>query len=141
MKKIIILLTAVIATFFISCKSFDSKPIEPHIIGTAYLNYDAKSGLCYAEIDSIQYTVPEVTILNNNLKGGKTQQMPAVDGMQVTIYTSPYRTGIQAVVGEQTEEQIEELNKTNTGLGISLCILLGMCVIVVSIAGCFSHKK
>ncbi|MBO7556172.1 MAG: hypothetical protein J6T72_02100 [Alphaproteobacteria bacterium] len=130
MKKVIILV-AVLATIFSSCSRFDSKPVEPHIIGVSNLQYDAKSGLYYCVIDSMQYTVSEVTIPDESPRTySKTQPMAAVEGMKVTIFTTPHHNGVQAVVGEQSEEQIEEMYKENHTFYI---VFLGLMIIWVII--------
>jgi hypothetical protein len=113
MKRLIILV-AVLATFFSGCSWFDSKPVEPHIIGVSYLQYDAKSGLHYCVVDSMQYTVSQVTIPDEKMRShSRSQEMAAVEGMKVTIFTTPQHTGVQAVAGEQTEAQIEEMYREN----------------------------
>ncbi len=131
MKKIIILLVAVLATGFISCKRLDSKPLEVDVIGTGYVHYNAKTGLHYVVIDSVQYTVTEVTVSDKDMPFmPPAQQLVAADGMLVTIFTSPNFAETRAVVGEQTKEQIEELYQTN---GMILIIFAVFLIIVAMI--------
>ena len=129
-KLLLFLLTAVLATSF-GCSRFDSKPIEPHIIGVSNLQYDKRSGLYYCVVDSMQYTVSEVTIPDNSMRTfSKTQPMAAAEGMKVTIFTTPHHNGVQAVVGEQNEAQIEEMYKENHTFYI---VFLGLVIIWVII--------
>ena len=64
---------------------------------------------------------------------GSTQEMEPVYGMLVTIFTSQNMTGIQAVTGEQSIEQIEELYHTNCTGGVILCGFLILSIIMVAI--------
>ncbi|MBO7556171.1 MAG: hypothetical protein J6T72_02095 [Alphaproteobacteria bacterium] len=113
MKRIIFVL-AILATFFTGCSWFDSKPINPKIIGVSYLQYDARLGNHYCVVDSTRYIVSEVTIPDKSSRSSSApQQMAAVEGMKITIFTTQYRSGVQAVAGEQTEAQIEEIYKEN----------------------------
>lgn len=111
--KLLFLMMVVMVTF-VSCSWFVSDPIEPNILGVVNLHYDAKSDLCYATVDTIQYTVATVTVPDRNPRSySKTQKLQPVDGMKVTIFTSPRFTGIQAVLGEQDVDEIEALYREN----------------------------
>ncbi len=133
MKKLVFVLMAALSVALTGCSWFDSKPIEPHILGTANLQYETKSGTWYVVIDSAQYTVANVTIREQNPRSiGKTQDIAPVDGMLVTVFTSPKMTGIKAVVGEQSVDDIEELYRTNDAGVIMVFGLLLLCVIGVS---------
>ena len=123
---------AVIAVLFSSCSWFDSKPINPKIIGVSYLQYDAKSGNHYCVVDSTRYIVSEVTIPDKSSRSSSApQQMAAVEGMKITIFTTQYRSGVQAVAGEQTEAQIEEIYKENYTFNIVFWGLISIWVIVL----------
>ena len=134
MKKLVFALIAALSVALTGCSAFDSEPIEPKIIGTGNLQYETKSGTWFVVVDSTQYTVANVTILDNNPRSyGKTQNVEPVEGMLVTIFTSPRKTGVQAVTGKQSIEQIEELYHTNSTTGVILLGLLLLCVLGIAI--------
>ncbi len=133
MKKIIIASIVMLGMTLTSCSWFDSEPIEPNIIGSGNVQYEAKSGTWFVVIDSIQYTVANVTISDHNPRTiGKTQNVEPVEGMLVTVFTSPHKTGVQAVTGKQSTEQIEELYYTNSTTGVILSGLLLLCVLGIA---------
>ena len=139
MKKLIFVLIAALSVALTGCSAFDSEPIEPNIIGTGNLQYEAKSGTWFVVVDSTQYTVATVTILDNNPHSyGKTQNVEPVEGMLVTVFTSPRMNGIQAVTGRQSIEQIEELYHNNETVVIVVFGLLLLCVLGI---GAFSRTK
>ena len=139
MKKIIFVLIATLSVALTGCSVFDSEPIEPNIIGTGNLQYEMKSGTWFVVVDSTQYTVATVTILDNNPHSyGKTQDVEPVEGMLVTVFTSPRMTGVQAVAGNQSVEQIEELYHRNSTSGVILLGLLLLCVLGI---GAFPRTK
>lgn len=118
MKKLIFMLIAALSVALTGCSAFDSDPIKPKIIGTGNLQYEAKSGTWFVVVDSTQYTVAE------------TQSSEPVEGMLVTIFTSPRRTGVQAVNGKQSVEQIEELYHRNyTFLTVIAVMCLGLVLV------------
>ena len=134
MKKLVFALIAALSVALTGCSAFDSEPIEPNIIGTGNLQYEAKSGTWFVVVDSTQYTVATVTILDNNPHSyGKTQDVEPVEGMLVTVFTSPRMNGIQAVTGKQSVEQIEELYYTNSTTGVVLLGLLLFCVLGIAL--------
>ena len=134
MKKLVFALIAALSVALTGCSAFDSEPIEPKIIGTGNLQYEAKSGTWFVVVDSTQYTVTTVTILDNNPHSyGKTQNVEPVEGMLVTVFTSPHMNGIQAVTGRQSIEQIEELYHTNSTTGVILLGLLLLCVLGIAL--------
>ncbi len=134
MKKLVFALIAALSVALTGCSAFESEPIEPNIIGTGNLQYKAKSGTWFVVVDSTQYTVATVTILDNNPHSyGKTQNVEPVEGMLVTVFTSPRMNGIQAVTGRQSIEQIEELYHTDeTGVVVVFGLLL-LCVLGIAI--------
>jgi len=134
MKKLVFALIATLSVALTGCSAFDSEPIEPKIIGTGNLQYEVKSGTWFVVVDSTQYTVATVTILDNNPHSyGKTQNVEPVEGMLVTVFTSPRKTGVQAVTGRKTAEQIEELYHTNSTTGVILLGLLLLCVFGIAL--------
>ena len=139
MKKLFFMLSIMFSMILTSCSAFESEPIEPKIIGTGNLQYEAKSGTWFVVVDSTQYTVATVTILDNNPHSyGKTQDVEPVEGMLVTVFTSPRMTGVQAVAGNQSVEQIEELYHRNSTSGVILLGLLLLCVLGI---GAFPRTK
>lgn len=126
MKKLVFALIAALSVALTGCSAFDSEPIEPKIIGTGNLQYEAKSGTWFVIVDSTQYTVANVTIPDHNPRSfSKTQNVEPVEGMLVTVFTSQRMNGIQAVTGRQSAEQIEELYHTNsTGMVIVFGIII-----------------
>ena len=134
MKKLVFALIAALSVALTSCSAFESEPIEPNIIGTGNLQYEAKSGTWFVVVDSTQYTVATVTILDNNPHSyGKTQNVEPVEGMLVTVFTSPRMNGIQAVTGRQSIEQIEELYHTDETVVVVVFGLLLLCVLGIAI--------
>ena len=125
MKKFVFMLIAMFSVVVTACSTFDSDPIEPKIIGTGNLQYEAKTGTWFVVIDSTQYTITNVTIPNHNPRTGHTQDINPVEGMLVTVFTSHRMKGLQAVTGEQSIKQIEEFYHTNaTGVVVVFGILL-----------------
>lgn len=130
MKKIVFMLIAMFGVVLTACSAFDSKLIEPKIIGTGNLQYEAKSGTWFVVIDSTQYTIACVTMPDHNPRtSSNTQDIDPVEGMLVTVFTSQSMKGPQAVIGRQSVEQIEELYHTNsTGFYVVFGVLM-LCVI------------
>jgi hypothetical protein len=64
MKKLVFALIAALSVALTSCSWFDSEPIEPKIIGTGNLQYEAKSGTWFVVVDSTQYTVAKHRVLS-----------------------------------------------------------------------------
>jgi hypothetical protein len=136
MKKIIFLLIAILSITLTGCKWFDSPPIEPDIIGTAPVQYDAEHGIWYVTIDTVRYTITKVTINAPNIHPAPLDIDP-VEGMIVTIFTSPRKNGIQAVDGTKTVENIEKMYYENhTAITI---ILIGLALCIICIV--YAHRK
>ena len=107
---------------------FDSKPINPNIIGTSDLQYDSKSQLYYVSIDSMQYIVTKVV--------SAAQTLHPIEGMYVTVFTTHAYRGIQAVLGKVSGDEIEKLyfqDGRNLVIGIveMLMLLLSVALYVV----------
>ena len=133
MKKLIFMLIAMLSVALASCSWFDSDPIKPNIIGTGNLQYEAKSGTWFVVIDSTQYTVANVTLPERNPRSvGEPQSVEPVEGMLVTVFTSPRMTGVQAVTGKQSAEQLEELYRTNSTFVLVIFGVFLLCVIGVT---------
>lgn len=136
MKNFIFMSLAALVLNLTGCSFLDSAPVDPKIIGNGMVRYDTQSGLWFAVIDSMEYVIAEVTIPENDPHSySTTQTIQPVEGMQVTLFTSPHKTGIQAVPGKQSEEQIEKLYHQNgTGAMIfGLLLILGICSLAISI--------
>ena len=128
------MLSIMFSMILTSCSWFDSDPIEPNIIGSGNLQYEMKSGTWFVVVDSTQYTVATVTILDNNPHSyGKTQNVEPVEGMLVTVFTSPRMNGIQAVTGRQSIKQIEELYHTDETVVVFVFGLLLLCVLGIAL--------
>lgn len=125
MKKFVFMLIAMFSVVVTACSTFDSDPIEPKIIGTGNLQYEAKTGTWFVVIDSTQYTITSVTIPGHNPRTIGHTDINPVEGMLVTVFTSHSMKGLQAVTGEQSVKQIEEFYHTNyTGVLVVFGILL-----------------
>lgn len=134
MKKLILGLIAALSVVLTGCSAFDSEPVEPKIIGSGNVQYDAVEGIWFTEIGTTRYALTKVTIpANNSRKIGKTQDVEPVEGMVVTLFTSPRKNGIQAVTGQQSVEQIEELYRTNSTVAVILLSLLLLCVLGIAL--------
>lgn len=130
MKKLLVVLIAALSVVFTGCSAFDSEQVEPNIIGSGNLQYEEKSDTWFVCINSTQYTITNVTIPDHNPRAfNKTQKIAPVEGMLVTVFTSPRKTGMQAVTGKQSAEQIEELYHTNSFGVLIICGLLAVCII------------
>ena len=116
-----------------SCSWFDSDPIEPNILGVGNLQQGVGC-VWFVVIDTSQYTVSNVTIPDNNLRSfSKTQVIDPVEGMLVTIFTSPRKAGVQAVVGRQSAEEIEGLYHTNSTSWVTSIAIIALCVVLMAI--------
>ena len=125
MKTFVFMLIAMFSVVVTACSTFDSDPIEPKIIGTGNLQYEAKTGTWFVVIDSTQYTITSVTIPGHNPRTIGHTDINPVEGMLVTVFTSHSMKGLQAVTGEQSVKQIEEFYHTNyTGVLVVFGILL-----------------
>lgn len=132
MKKLALLFCVLLSMTLTSCSFFDSKPINPQIIGSGNLQYDSGNGLWSVVIDSVRYSVATVTMKDGNSLSPKvTREITPVDNMYVTIFTSEQLTGLQAVGGKQSAEQIEALYHTNSTVVIILFGLMGLCIILL----------
>lgn len=139
--KLLFLMMVVLVTF-VSCSCFVSDPVKPKILGVVYLHHDSKSDLCYATVDTIQYTVTTVTIPDRNPRSySKTQELQPVDGMKVTIFTSPKFKGVQAVLGDQDEDEIEAMYRENYVGLVILFVVFAAFLIAVIIEGIGKRRK
>lgn len=135
MKKLIFVLIVALSVTLTGCSAFDSAPIEPEIIGSANLQYDAVDDIWYVKIGSIMYSITEVTIPNNNPRiSASVQNIAPIEGMLVTLFTSPSMTGIQAVEGRHNAQQIEDIYRENYGWGIAAILTLFLiCIVALAI--------
>jgi hypothetical protein len=126
MKKLVLfMLIATLGVALTSCSCFDSQPVNPQIIGYGYLQYDAEKDLHYVTIDSVSFIIDEVTIPDSNTRTASvTQDIDAVDGMAVTIFTYSRSEDIKAVAGNQTVEEIEDLYRENYSFTVFFMVLV-----------------
>lgn len=115
MKKLFFcVLTIAFSAVLTGCVSFESKPINPTIIGVGRMSYDANSDVYFVPIDSTNYPITKYTIPNRDMRiVSATEDIEPVEGVLVTVYTSPKQDGIQAVKGNLSVEQIEKLYHVN----------------------------
>lgn len=138
--KLLFLMMVVLMTF-VSCSYFVSEPVNPKILGVVNLQCDAKSDRCYATVDSVQYTVVAVAVPDRNPRSySKTQRLRPVEGMKVTIFTSPKFTSVQAVLGDQDEDEIEALYKENY-IGLVIVFVLIAVFLIASVITTINDKK
>lgn len=110
MKKIIIFAVVIFAAIaFTSCKS---DPVDPYIIGTGVIKENLEG--YYVTIGMEKWPVTSVTALKvKEREYSRAEEIVPVKGLLVTVFTSDNYAGVQAVLGEQNEEQIEALYYTN----------------------------
>ncbi len=141
MKKLVFMLMAALSVALTSCSWLDSKPIEPDIIGTGNVQYDAVEGIWFTEIDSIRYIVTRVTIPNTNQRlAGPIQEIAPVEGMYVTLFTSPRMKGTQAVAGRQSMWQIEDIYYVNYSIGM-IAILIPLLICLIGFIFCYKSDQ
>lgn len=115
-NKILLLLTSLVTLLMSGCSWFDSDPIEPEIIGIGHVKLNPQNNLYVVELDSISYIVDKVVELDRSPRSvSKTQELPPVDGMEVTVFKDK-NDHVIYVYGRRNEAQIEELYHTNSTL-------------------------
>ena len=116
-----------------SCSWFDSEPIEPDIIGVGHIKFNSQSNLYVVELDTVSYIVDKVVERDRNIRSvDKTQNLPPVDGMEVTVFRD--KNGhIVCVYGRKDEAQIEELYHTNSTAFFVIVVFafVGMIIILL----------
>ncbi|MBQ8482621.1 MAG: hypothetical protein IJ532_08865 [Alphaproteobacteria bacterium] len=126
MKKLVFMLIAALSVALTGCSAFESKPIEPKIIGTTFLQED--KGLIFAEFDSVRYAP---TIIYTGEKAGRDaveMKVKPFVGMQVTVFTSNIHQEPVFFVGKATVKQIEKYYEVNYIFSI---IIVGTLLMVV----------
>ena len=110
MKRIIVFAAFIIAAVaFSSCKS---KTVDPYIIGTGVIK-ETPEGY-YVTIGMEKWPVTFITAQKmKETEFSKSKKIAPVEGVMVTVFTSDNYKGVQAVLGEQSEEQIEALYYAN----------------------------
>ena len=133
------MLSIMFSMILTSCSAFDSDPIEPNIIGSGNLHYEAKSGTWFVVVASTRYTVANVSIPDPEpYVMRKIRSIEPVDGMLVTVFTSPHMKGIQGIVGKQSIKQIEELYRSTASemrivFIFFICIAFGLvCIMAIA---------
>ncbi len=133
MKKIIIFAVVIFAAIaFTSC---ESKPVDPYIIGSGTVKKNLDG--FYVTVGMEKWPISEVTALKvKDAPHSRAEEILPVEGLVVTVFTSDNYPGVQAVLGEQNQEQIEALyhtDYTHIILGCILGVLLISFVIVALI--------
>lgn len=134
MKKILIfLLCVVLALLFVGCSAFDSAPINPKILGVEHIQQER--GLIFVEIDSVRYSVTSVFTGKTYPRIGGYETVEPVDGMLVTVanFGSHEYAGMQFMLGEWNEAQIEDVFRRNYTFGVVLLAMMLIFVIYVFI--------
>ncbi len=139
MKKILLILPCIAVMFlFVGCSWLDSEPVEPMILGITHIVNDR--GSTYAEINSVRYPVEYVFIGETHPRFGDDLTVNPADGMQVTVVemtgNNRAHQGIQFMLGEWDEEQIEQAFSQNytfgfTALGFTLFLIIGIMTMLI----------
>ena len=131
MKKIILLFCC-LTTFALSgCSWFDSSPVEPDIIGVGHVKFNPRTNLYTVDLDSVIYITDKVVEYDRNPRSAsKTQNLPPVDGMEVTILKDKDGRVI-CVYGRKDEAQIEELYHENHTFVFVFCLLIFAAIVIL----------
>lgn len=143
MKKFLTILLCVLAALLlIGCSYFDSAPVKPKILGVEHIVQD--QGLTYVQIDSTRYSVTEVWSGEIAQREGRITIKP-VDGMLVTVaeFTGEDNglRGMQFLLGEWNEEQIEAYFLRNYAFMIFALSGIFLCVLGMGICGVLADKE
>lgn len=134
MRKVMCLLVVVLCTALTSCSWLEDKSVKPNIIGVGNLQYDAERNLCVVFIDSVQYSISQV-IIPNGKKGIQTLSNPhdiaLLNGVEMTVFTTDNKIGVQAAGGMLSEEQIIELVQYRSPVGVIIGLLVMFFLVVV----------
>ena len=119
------MLIATLGVALTGCSCFDSKPVNPQIIGFGRLGYDSQEDFHFVATDSMFYVIDDLTIYENSLRGySVVKSQPSLEGVQVTMFTCDARPGIQAIPFSPTVQEIEDLYHENyTILVIFACLV------------------
>ena len=132
-QKIVFLLIFALSVILTSCSCFDSKPINPKILGVGNVECDSVQEICFVRVGAYQYVATEVILSCSQGKSCITRNPK--EGMLVTVFTSPTFMGARMVAGEQSVEQIEDMYHTNHGMDVFFCCYFFL--IVITFLGCF----
>ncbi|MBR1825936.1 MAG: hypothetical protein IJ770_05050 [Alphaproteobacteria bacterium] len=144
MKKVLIILLCILAALlFVGCSWFDSTPVEPEILGVEHIVQDR--GLMYVEIDSTRYPVKRIFTGETHPRVGSDVKIPPVDGMLVTVVNmtgknSDYQ-GIQFMLGEWNEAQIEQAFRRNYTLAVVALGVILLCVIGLIVSSFIADEQ
>ena len=124
MKRIIVFAAFIIAaTAFTACQN---KTVDPYIIGTGVVKKNLKG--YYVTVGMEKWQITSITALKvKDAPHSRAEEIVPVEGLVVTVFTSDNYPGVQAVLGEQNQEQIEALyhaDYTHIILGCILGVLL-----------------
>ena len=126
MKKFVLfLLIATLGVALTSCSWFDSAPVNPKIIGVGNLEFSEDANSNFVVIDSVYYMIDNLKY-PRDVKIGYTgsREGPSVVGKQVTVFTFSRKPGVQALIGNLSVEQIENLYRENRTIPMIALILM-----------------
>ena len=130
MKKILIIISLVIASLCFSGCSLFINPANAKKVGCGYVQNDG--GLLIVEIDGTKYHPQEVYTGQSHIRSGKGRMEPVL-GMQITVFYLRDEKNPSFIAGDQSEERLEEYFTSNSVLGtlIMICCfgLLLWCII------------
>lgn len=124
MKKLLFLCCLVLCASLTSCKWLEI-PANAEYIGTGYIQNDR--GIYYVEINSIRYS-PERIYTNSSNRHGKNMMDP-VEGMKVTCFHLHGNPEVTFIVGEHSEEYLEEYFTTNETSTVIFAVILFLPII------------
>ena len=137
MKKFLIFMVLVMTSLCItSCSWFDN-PAEAKRVGCGHIQNDR--GLLIVEIDGVKYA-PTSIYTGKSTRDGKTTVGP-VDGMEVTVFYAYGQNSPMYIVGNQTEEYLEEYFSGNYTMAVIFFTIIVLFIISVFIDSRPSRRK
>ena len=120
MKKFLIFMLLVMASFaFTSCSWLDD-PADTKIVGVGQIQNDC--GLMIVDIDGVKYA-PTRIYTNSRTRDGATR-MDAIEGMEVTVFYVNGNKDPRFIAGEQTKEYLDEYFSDNYTFPVLFFILI-----------------
>ena len=120
MKKILIFMVLVMTSLCITSCSWFDVPAEAKRVGCGHIYND--NGLLVVEIDGVKYA-PTYIYTGKSTRDGKTTLDP-VDGMEVTVFYAYGQNTLKYIVGNRTEEYLEEYFSQNYTFGVIFLIVI-----------------
>lgn len=145
MKQVLIFLLMFAAVLLlVGCSLFDSAPVKPKILGITHVVQE-KGGLTYAEIGDMRYPVSSVFTGETHPRVGGDVIISPVNGMLVTVVEMTgdnlEHQGVQFMLGEWDEAQIEDAFRKNYTFAILALSILFICVIGMFISMVINDRK